>query len=76
MVAITTGVLALIPASVVATASSTGKLGVCVCGLPGMEHDVKIDNNRIHKKRLIMRRLYNFSEQFNSADVLREKEKK
>jgi hypothetical protein len=47
----TTGVFALTPASIVATASSTGKLGVCV--LEGIEHDVKINNIRIIKKRLM-----------------------
>ena len=62
----TTGVFALMPASIVATASSTGKVGVCV--LDGIEHDVKINNIKIVKKRL-MRRLYSFSEQIDVVGV-------
>jgi len=58
-------------ASVVATASPTGKLGVVV--FEGMEHDVRINNKKIIKKCL-MCRLYNFSEQIDVIDVLREKE--
>lgn len=54
-------------ASVVATAFSTGMVGIAV--LDGMEHDVKINNTGINKSFLI-RRLYSFSEQMNFMDVL------
>jgi hypothetical protein len=60
-------------ANVVATASSTGKVGVAV--LAGKEHAVRIKNIVIVKRRL-MQRLYSFSEQINSADVIRVKERK
>ena len=54
-------------ASVVATASSTGKVGA-VFRL-GKEQAVKINNNPMFIKNCLMHRLYSFSEQINMMDV-------
>lgn len=70
-----TGVLVTRDANVVATASSTGKVGIAV--LDGNEQDVKAsNNNKAIIKKYLIRRLYSFSEQINIADVLRVKERK
>jgi hypothetical protein len=62
-------------AKVVATASSTGNVGIMV--LDGNEHDVRINNNnKAIIKKYLMYRLYSFSEQIDVADVLRVKERK
>jgi hypothetical protein len=61
-----------INASVVATASSTGRLGVVV--FVGREQDVNMNRITILNKNCLMRRLYRYSEQFYAADVLRVKE--
>lgn len=54
-------------ARVVATASSTGIVGV---GFRlGREQDAKINSNKILIKNCLMRRLYSYSEQINPADV-------
>jgi len=67
------GVFVAKDANVVATASSTGKLGGDV--LEGIEHDDNINIIKIFKKRF-MRRLYSFSEQIDIMDVLRVKERR
>jgi hypothetical protein len=66
------GVFVTIDAKVVATASSTGSVGVVF--LDGIEQDVKVNNKTIIKKCL-MHRLYSFSEQIKILDVIRVKER-
>lgn len=66
------GVLVEIDASVVAIASSMGRLGVAV--RPGNEQDVNSSTNKRIIKKGLMRRLYSFSEQINIRDVIRVKE--
>lgn len=59
-------------AKVVAIASLMGMVGVAV--LDGKEHAAKIITNITIVKKYLMRRLYSFSEQIDSVDVLRVKE--
>ena len=71
-VGIRTGVLVIMEASVVETASSTGNVGALV--LDGNEQDVRINNNKIIVNIYFIRRLYSFSEQIDARDVLKVKE--
>ena len=61
------GVLVERDASVVATASSMGRLGAGV--RLGNEQDVKISNVKSLNKSCLMGRLYNFSEQIDLVGV-------
>lgn len=62
-------VVAGIIASVVATASSTGNVGVNVL-LVGSEQPAKTNKSTIPVKNRLMHGLYSFSEQFNSCNVI------
>lgn len=68
------GVLVEIEASVVATASSMGRLVPGVAVNPGNEQELDIATSKRIIKNCLMRRLYNFSEHFILRDVLRVKE--
>ena len=61
-------------ANVVATASSTGNVGMDVRF--GSEQLVSIKNSKPHIKNCLMLGLYSFSEQINFRDVIRVKERR
>lgn len=61
-------------ASVVATASSTGKVGIDA--LFGNEQPARIKDSRTHIKNCLMLGLYSYSEHFDSCHVIGIKERR